>query len=250
VIVNDAGGALAPGDIRLVLTPASQLPLADVTRVPAVGDVVLEPGVATPVPPGEYALLVQGVPDGYEIELPDACAPAAGIPLAYGDVLECAVTIDDVAPTLHVTVESAEGAPAPTVTLDGVPVEAGVEVPITAGSHRLAVESAPGFEARLDGDCGPDGRFEAALAERVECAIVVTAAGPRPTPTGTPTPTPTSTSQPTPTTSAPAPADDSDRPPVGGLAATGASVAVTLGAGLVVLAAGATLLVLRRRRVG
>ena len=250
VIVNDAGGALGPGDIRLVLTPASQLPLADLGRVPAVGDVGLEPGVATPVPPGAYALLVQGVPEGYEIELPDACAVAAGIPLAYGDVLECAVTIDDVAPTLHVTFEGAEGAPAPAVTLDGAPVEAGVEQPITAGSHRLAVGPAPGFEATFDGDCGPDGRFEVALAERVECAIVVTAAGPRPTPTGTPTPTPTSTSQPTPTTSAPAPADDSDRPPVGGLAATGASVAVTLGAGLVVLAAGATLLVLRRRRVG
>ncbi|MFC0197317.1 PKD domain-containing protein [Microbacterium arthrosphaerae] len=255
VIVNDAGGELAADDVRFVLTPASQLPLADLSRVAPVADVVLEAGVATPVEPGVYVLLAEGVPDGYDIELTDACSPGGGIELAYGDVLECAVTIDDVAPTLRVTVAGPDGAPMPEVSLDEVVIDAGVELPITAGWHRLAVAAVKGFEVRFDGACASDGRFEAALGAAVECGVVLTAATPDPTPTGTPTPTPTGSPDPTPTgapvggpASAPGGAGSAGQAPAEWLAATGAPVAATLLAGLVVLAAGAVLLGLRRRR--
>ncbi len=115
---------------------------------------------------------------GYAGTIGGDCAPNGSITLAPGQVANCTITNDDVAPTLKIvkTVVNDNGGTAVvgnfTLKIDGNAVANNTATPVTIGSHTASEVNLPGYSAGVwGGDCAADGTITLALGENKTCTI-------------------------------------------------------------------------------
>ncbi|WP_125777696.1 VWA domain-containing protein [Antribacter gilvus] len=277
VEAGDSGATEGPADWTLSATPQD---VEGQDAVSGPGDPAAEGGVdGLPVRPGSYALAEAG-PSGFTAG-GWACADAQGTPLdvtddvvalASGADVTCTIVNAAVAPRLTL-VKVVDGGPAEpadwTLAADGPVAVSGVSgslevtgVPVAVGTYALsevtdvaeyADSYLPGVWGCTDagGETVPveDGTVVVGLAEVLTCTVTnVYGPGPEPTPTPEPSPTPTPEPTPSPSlTPEPSPTPSHARPP--GLPVTGAQgTGLLIGAAVLALVVGGTLLLLRRRR--
>ncbi|NNL03879.1 MAG: hypothetical protein HKO85_01230 [Xanthomonadales bacterium] len=107
------------------------------------------------------------------------CAPDGSITLELGEIAECTVTNDDIAPSLTVlnTITNDNGGTVINpdmfaLKVDGGLVSNGVANVLEAGLHLVSQDSQDGYVASVwGGDCNADGSIALSLAQNAVCTI-------------------------------------------------------------------------------
>ena len=172
-VINDDGGAAAPGDFSIhVQSAAGEVPGSPAPGVPVSGG-----GTSYMLPAGTYAVS-EDVHSGYLLAgFSGDCDSSGIVTVVPGGSSTCTITNDDIAPKLTVTkiVVNDDGGTKQVADfalfVDGGPVTSGSEGTFSAGAHTVSETSDPGYAATIGGDCAADGSVTLNPGDVKACTI-------------------------------------------------------------------------------
>lgn len=160
-ITNDNGGTLVLGDVTTLLD-----------------GMTITDSVATTTTAAAHTVTQTGT-SGYTTTFGGDCDSGGALVLEYGDTATCTIALDDIAPTLTVSVsvinDDAGGETSDAVALfvDGLPIAADVATTTSPGTSMLTATVPEGYGAYWEGDCDEDGLLVVALGGTYACTLVV-----------------------------------------------------------------------------